>query len=112
MTNPNFFYAYILDLDTKNFVGYVNFNLKENGKASMGIVMNSKYKGQGYMRPAMKLLIEEAKKHGVKFLTDTVPTTRENALRVFYDLGFKKVDEIIGKKFNEEEIINEIELTL
>ena len=112
MTNPNFFYAYILDLDTKNFVGYVNFNLNNDGRASMGIVMNSKYKGQGYMRPAMKLLIEEAKKRGVKFLTDIVPTTRENALKVFYDFGFKKVNEEVSKKFNEEEIINEIELTL
>lgn len=92
MLNPNFYYAYILDSDTNTFVGYVNFNNK-NGVASMGIVINSAYKGQGYMRPAMHKLLEVAKVRGVKVLTDTVPNTRENALRVFYDLGFVKSSE-------------------
>ena len=109
MSNPNFFYAYIQDQETNEFVGYVNFNVKENKKASMGIVVHSKFKGQGYMRPVMQLLIEEAKKRGVKSLTDTVPNTRENALRVFYDFGFEKVSEEIGKKFDREETIYEIE---
>lgn len=112
MSNPNFFYAYIQDCETNEFVGYVNFNVKENKKASMGIVMYSKFKGQGYMRPAMKLLIEQAIKKGVSSLTDTVPNTRENALRVFYDFGFEKVSEEIGKKFNQDEIIYEIEKKL
>ncbi len=112
MLNPNFFFAYILDNDSNNFVGYVNFNKKDNNNATMGIVVNAKFKGQGYMRPTMKLLIDEAKKRGVEILTDTVPKTRENALKVFFDIGFKKVGEVVGKKFNQEELIYEIEYKL
>lgn len=109
MTNPNFFYAYILDKDNNNFVGYVNFNKNENNKATMGIVINSKFQGQGYMRPAMKLLIERAKDKGVSVLSDTVPNTRVNALKVFFDLGFEKVNEFVTKKFNQDELVYVIE---
>ena len=110
LKNSNFFYAYILDNETGNFVGYCNFNKNpETGKASMGIVIKSEFHGKGYMRPAMSLLIEKAKEKGVKFLTDTVPTNRERALKVFYDLGFEKVGEFMSKKFNEPEVVAEIE---
>lgn len=113
LKNPYFFYAYILDKDTKNFVGYVNYNMNpETKKASMGIVVKSEYQGQGYMRPAMKLLVQTAKLNGVKALTDTVPETREKALKVFYDLGFNKIGEFKCKKFDKEEIVFEIEKEL
>lgn len=113
MKNKNFFYAYIVDIDINEYVGYVNFNNNVNtNKASMGIVVNSKYHSQGYMRPAMKKLIDEAKRRGIEYLTDTVPINRENALRVFFDMGFivtKKIDSI---KFNEKELVYQIEKKL
>ena len=110
MNNSNFFYAYIVDCKTKNFVGYVNFNKDpKSNKATMGIVIKSEYQGQGYMRPAMVLLIEKAKEYNINYLTDTVPENRKNALKVFYDLGFVKIKEFESKKFNEIEIIAEIE---
>lgn len=113
MKNKDFFYAYIFDEDNEKFVGYVNFNKNAvTKKATMGIVIKASEQGQGYMRPAMELLIDKAKECGVKALTDTVPETRENALRVFYSLGFKKVGESVGLKYGEEEIIAEIEKDL
>ena len=113
MKNPNFFYAYIYDKNIEKFVGYVNFNLNhETKKATMGIVIKNEYQGKGYMRPAMKLLLEGAKERGVKVLTDTVPEVREKALKVFYDLGFNKTGEFIGKKFGENEVVAEIEKEL
>lgn len=112
MKNPNFYFAYILDVDTNNFVGYLNFNKFNENTATMGIVMNSKFKGQGYMRPAMIQLFEEAKKRGVEKLTDTVPKVRETALKVFFDLGFVKVSEYVGKKFGKDEIVYSIEKDL
>lgn len=113
MTNPNFYYAYIKDLDLNEFVGEVNFN-KDNDtlKASMGIVISSKYRGKGYMSDSMELLFQEAKNKGVKVLTDTVPESRERALNVFKDLGFVIVNKYQSKKFNEEEIVCEIEKVL
>ena len=113
MKNPNFFYAYIYDKNLDKFVGYLNFNLNfETKKATMGIVVKNEYQGQGYMRPAMHLLVESARTKGVKVLTDTVPEIRENALKVFYDLGFNKTGEYIGRKFGKPELVVEIEKEL
>ena len=110
LNNPNFFYAYILDNDLNQFVGYVNFNKDvKTQKATMGIVIKNDYQGEGYMRPAMNKLIEKAKEYGVVSLTDAVPENRINALKVFYDLGFVKVDEFKTKKFESEEIVAIIE---
>lgn len=112
LKNPNFFYAYIVDEKTKEFVGYLNFNKRDDGSATMGIVIFSKFRGQGFMRPAIGALFEKAKEKGVKVLTDTVPASRENALKVFFDFGFKKVDEFKSKKFNDNETVFQIEKTL
>lgn len=113
LNDPNFFYAYILDVETNEFVGYVNFNINpKTQKATMGIVVKSAFHGKAYMRPAMIKLIDIAKQKGVKFLTDTVPESREIALKVFYDLGFKKIGEFKSVKFDKEEIVAEIEKEL
>lgn len=113
MSNPNFYYAYILDKNTKKFVGYLNFKNDPNSKsATMGIVVKNEYRGNGYMRLAMPLLLDEAKKRGVKFLTDTVPKSREGALKVFFDLGFEKIDEFNSKKFNKDDLVYEIQKEL
>lgn len=113
MGNKNFFYAYILDTEKDEFVGYVNFNKDaQTGKATMGIVIQDKYRGKGYMRPAMQQLIETAKSKGVVSLTNTVPTTRKKALDVFYDMGFVKTGQILCEKFKMPERVEEIELVL
>ncbi len=104
----HFYYAYIKDVDTNEFIGYVNFNLISDGEYSMGIVIHSKYQGQGYMRPSMTKFIEEAKKQGVKKLCDSVPASREKALKVFFDLGFKIEKEYISIKFNKEDLCYDI----
>ena len=113
LNNPNFFYAYILDLETNQFVGYCNFNNNpETNTATIGIVIKHEYQGKGYMRPALGLLFENAKERGVKILTDTVPQSRERALRVFYDLGFKKTQKFVSKKFDNDEVVIKIEKML
>lgn len=110
--DPNFFYAYILDKETNKFVGYLNFKKDKNNSASMGIVIKYEFQGNGYMRPALNLLIKKAKQNGVKKLIDSVPSTRKNALKVFFDVGFKKVDSYYTKKFDKEELVYSIELKL
>lgn len=109
MGNPNFFYAYIRDVETGKFVGYLNFNKTLDDKATMGIVISAKYRGMGYMRPSMELLIQKARENGVKVLADSVPASREVALKVFFDLGFVKRGEYQGVKFGEPETVYEIE---
>ncbi len=113
MTNPNFFYAYIKDVNTNEFIGYVNFNKnKETKKASMGIVIHSDYHRKGYMRDSMKELIKEAKKRNVEILTDSVPENRIGAHKVFKENGFIIVKEFMTKKFNKDEKVLEIEKKL
>lgn len=109
LNNPNLFYAYIVDKSINEFVGYVNFNKNpKTNKATMGIVIKSEFRGRGYMRPAIRKLIEKAKECGVEYLTDTVPENRERALKVFYDLGFEKTGEFNSKKFDKQEVVAEI----
>lgn len=74
----------------------------------MGIVIKSEYRGNGFMRPALKKLIDKAKEYGVVELTDTVPKNRNNALSVFYDMGFEKIGEFKTSKFDTHEIVAEI----
>jgi len=113
LSNPNFFYAYICDKNTNQFVGYCNFNMDSNSHiATMGIVIKNEFQGQGYMRPAMQQLILTAKTRGVKTLIDSVPENRERALKVFYDLGFEKTSETISQKFDKPEVVAEIKKDL
>lgn len=108
------FYAYIVDATTREFVGHLNFKKDQDDEktASMGIVMYSKFRGQGYMKPALLKMFKEAEKQGVKTLVDTVPENREKALKSFFDLGFEKTDEYTGTKFGKEELVYKIEKSI
>lgn len=111
LSNPNFFYAYIVS--NNKFVGYVNFNKNpETNSATMGIVIKREYRGNGFMRPAIKKLIEKAKDFGISALTDTLPENRTNALKVFYDLGFEKIGEFKTSKFDTHETVVKISKSL
>ena len=112
LNDKNSFYAYIQDDETGHFVGYLNYHKSKDNKYYMGIVVYYKFQGQGYMRPAMLKLIEHAKENKVPCLCDTVPTNRERALKVFYDLGFVVTQKLEGKKFGKPEPYVEISLDL
>lgn len=106
------YYAFILDEKTGEFVGHVNFHKDNDGKYSMGIVIHSKFRGRGYMRPAITLLLEKAKSRRIKKIYDTLPLSREHALKVFDDLGFIVTKEFETKIFNTLEPCVEICKTL
>ena len=112
LNDKNSFYAYIQDSESGNFVGYLNYHKIDDGRYMMGIVIHSKFQGQGYMRPAMKVFIERAKANGVDALYDSVPLSREKALKVFYDLGFVITQEFESEKFGKPDPCVEIMLDL
>ncbi len=112
VNNKNNYFAYIVDMQTKNYVGMVNINKLKNGSASFGINVYSKFMGMGYMRPSVVKLIEVAKQMEVKTLTNTLPETNQKALNVLYSLGFKNVDYHMVTKFNGQEKVLTIELNL
>lgn len=108
----DFFYYYILDKVTNEFVGTADFHRDENNEYMLGIVVHAKFRGRGIMRKALPLLIDKARLAGVKKLVDTVSEDREAALRVFYDFGFKKVDEFTIQRFRQPCTVAKIELDL
>lgn len=103
------FYAYILDKATNEFVGYLNYHYSQDDDCyMMGIVIEGSKRGNGYMEPALIKLLEHAKKSGVKELCDSLPLSRENALKKFYKLGFEVVRRFTGKKFGKDDECVEI----
>ncbi len=112
LKDKNSYYAYIQDSETGNFVGYLNYHKIEDGRYMMGIVIHSKFQGQGYMCPAMAEFIKTAKQNGVNNLYDSVPKSREKALKVFYDLGFVVTQEFDSIKFGKSDPCVEIMIDL
>ena len=103
--DDNFYFAYIEDVDSGKFVGYVNFKVQQDKSATMGIVIKAEYRGQGYMRPAVIGLIEEARRHKAISLIDSVPENRSHAHMAFRDLGFEITDTYEIDKFHKKEKI-------
>ena len=99
-TNPgDYFYAYIYDQDLKAFVGDVNFHPSKLNPYSrdIGIVIKDEFRGQGYGKLGLKLLIKKAFSFdSIKVLSNDFEKERTFALKIHKDLGFKIVDESNG----------------
>lgn len=99
----NRYFAYIKDFDINEYVGYVNYQYdKEQNIYECGILIEYKYRGKGYSKDALKLLIKEAYNNGIEYLYDTFEKDRENTLKLFLDVGFKIFKEETWKKFNKD----------
>lgn len=99
-----YFYAYIYDQDLKVFVGEVNFHpskLNPNTR-DIGIVIKDEFRGQGYGKVGLKLLIDKAFSFdSIKALCNNFEKERIAALKIHEDLGFK----IVNYKVNIIELI-------
>lgn len=99
----NKYFAYIKDNNTNQFVGYVNYHYNKNeDRYYCGILIESKHRGRGYSKIALRLLCDEAKKNDVKSLYDNFEIDRDNTLKVFESVGFKVVEYQSWKKFDKE----------
>lgn len=99
----NRYFAYVRDVDNNEFVGYVNYQYNKNeDRYYCGVVIENKYRGQGYAKIALKLLIKEAKKNNITTLYDNFEEDRINALNLFLSVGFKIVERQKWKKFGKE----------
>ena len=99
--NENKYFAYIKDCTINRYVGYVNYQYNKNDDIyECGVLIESKYRGKGYSKDALRLLIKEANKNGIEYLYDTFEKDRENTLKAFLDIGFEVYKESTWKKFN------------
>jgi len=101
--NENRFFAYIKDNDLNEYVGYVNYHYDKNeDRYYCGIVIESKYRGKGYSKVALKMLCDAAKKNGIKELYDNFEIDRANTLDIFKAISFEITENQKWKKFNKD----------
>lgn len=99
--NDNRFFAYLKDLSTNEFVGYVNYHFNKNdNRYECGIVIEDKHRGKVYSKEGLKLLCEKAKLNGISSLYDNFEKDRSN-IKVFENLGFEAFEETSWKKFGK-----------
>lgn len=97
------FFAYIKDNELNEYVGYCNYHYNNNeDRYECGLVIESKYRGKGYSKEALKLLCDTAKAEGIKSLYDNFEIDRGNTLNLFKNVGFKIIEEQTWKKFGKE----------
>lgn len=106
-SNPSeYFYAYIYDKDLKAFVGDVNFHPSKlnDFTRDIGIVIKDEFRGQGYGKLGLKLLIKKAFSFdSIKALHNDFEKERAFALKIHEDLGFKIINESDGILYLELE---------
>lgn len=106
-SNPGkYFYAYIYDQELKAFVGDVNFHpSKLNPDArDIGIVIKDEFRGKGYGKIGLKLLIDKAFSFdSIRVLCNNFEKERIAALKIHEDLGFKNAYESDGILYLELE---------
>lgn len=97
----NKFFAYIKVND--KYVGYVNYQYsKFDDRYECGVLIEAKYRGLGYSKKALELLIKEAYKNNIEYLYDTFEKDRENTLNLFLSVGFEVVEKLKWKKFDKD----------
>ena len=99
----NRFFAYLKDIDINEFVGYVNYQFnKDENRYECGIVIESIYRGKGYGKEGLNLLINIAKKNGIKEMYDNFEIDRGHTIALFKAVGFKIDTYDTWKKFHKD----------
>ena len=92
--NENKYFAYIKDCTINRYVGYVNYQYNKNDDIyECGVLIEYKYRGKGYSKDALRLLVKEANKNGIEYLYDTFEKEREHTLNNFLDVRNEKCKE-------------------
>lgn len=99
---PHKYFAYIYDELIKEPIGEVYYYLN-NDTYSVGIVIQDKYRGQGYASKALVALEKVAfEKNNINELSDYIPVDRTLAIKTFQKAGFivterERKDLVFGK---------------
>lgn len=85
---PDKYFAYIYDETIEEPIGEVYYYL-DNGIHSMGIIIQDKYRGNGYSYKALLELQKIAfEKYKISELSDIIPLDRIGAIKLFKKAGF------------------------
>ena len=95
------------------FIGEVCYHKDDTPSGyDLGIVIKYEYRGKGYAKMAMKLLLNEVFKAGIKRVNHCVPRQRESAIKTDLGVGFKEVGSYFSEKFDGEEEVVVLEIKL
>lgn len=84
----NHFYKLLFDTDTKKFVGETAYHYDDEYKAYIAdVIVKAEYRGKGYGKEGLKLLIKAAKENGLTYLYDNIAVDN-SAIKLFLQLGF------------------------
>ena len=94
---PERYYAYIIKTDENIPVGEVALRyVSENKAYCINIIVEAKYRGNGFSEQALKLLIDVAfNQLGADKIFDDFPKNRVFAEKVFKKVGFKRISDDI-----------------
>lgn len=94
---PERYYAYIIKMDENIPIGEVALRyVKDKEAYCVNIIIEEKYRGNGYSEEALCLLIDIAfQEFDAKKVFDDFPETRVSAEKVFQKLGFKRISKNI-----------------
>ena len=110
---PNRYFAYIFDKELEIPIGEIYYYYQENiGQYGMGILINSKYRGNGYGYSALleleKIVFE---KNNISVLSNRIPLDRVNAIKLFEKAGFIRMG-IIKKEKRFDQLVDVLQLVL
>lgn len=91
---PSTYYAYIFNTTDNQFIGEVNLHYNsERDWYDMGIIIESKYRGKGFGKQALILLLDIAfKEYNAKAVHNDFENTRDTAYKLHLSVGFKVVN--------------------
>lgn len=109
---PDKYFAYIYDKNIDEPIGEIYYYL-DNDIHSMGIVIQDKYRGNGYSYYALLELEKIAfEKNDINELSDMIPLDRIGAIKSFKKAGFIHTDkEITEKVFDKDTIVKQLLIT-
>ena len=83
---------YILINDKKDKIGWFNIRQSINKKDGVfGIIIDKKFQDRGYGKQAIKIILKEVKKLGIKKLKLTVFEDNLKAIHIYKKAGFQPV---------------------
>lgn len=79
---------YIIDHVVYGPVGFCSHSLGDT--ASLGIYITPEYRGRGFAKDAVMMIIEIAKKAGLKHMKAVVHENNFKAMQLYYKCGFRR----------------------
>jgi len=90
---PSTYYAYIINVTDHQFIGEVNLHYNsEQDWYDMGIIIESKYRGKGYGKKALLVLLDIAfNEYDAKAVHNDFESKRDIAYKLHISVGFKVI---------------------